>query len=87
MNKQYTLIMTYQYTAFNIVYEKTKAKDFHSDDLNELVNILNQYVNGFMSKEKKSQCWMYFRADIRNNALLTYDPEYTVYEVSLERRD
>ena len=87
MEKQYTLIMTYQYTAFDTTYEKTKAIDFDSDDLNELVDILTKYVNGFLSKEKKRDCWMYFRADIRNNALLTYDTEYIVYEVSLERKD
>lgn len=87
MNKHYTLVVSYQFTSFERVYEKTKSKEFHSDNLTELVNILNQYVNGFMSKEKKEDCWIYFSAEIRNNKLLSYDTEYVVWEISMERRD
>ena len=85
--KKYTLIMNYHYISFEIESEKTKVKEFESEDLNELINILNQYVNGFMSKEKKSRCWMTFSAEIRNNRLVSYALEYKTYSVSIERKD
>lgn len=87
MKKRYTLNITYQYTSFEIEYEKTKAKEFGSDDLTELVNILTKYLNGFISKEKKSHCWMHFSAVIRDNALVSFVPEYTLYKITMERRD
>lgn len=86
--KQYTLIMNYTYyIIFESKCEKTKTKEFESDDLNELVNILSQYINGFISKEKKSKCWMDFFAEIRNNRLVSYALEYKVYNISMTRRD
>lgn len=85
--KHYALIMSYQFVSFEPEYEKNKVKEFESDNLAELVDILNTYINGFMSKEKKNGSWMYFDAEIRNNQLISYDPERNAYEVSLQRRD
>lgn len=84
---KYTLEISYQFVSFEPVYEKNKNKEFESDDLTELINILSQYINGFMSKKKNIGSWMYFNAEIRNNALISYDPEYTVCDVSLQRKD
>lgn len=84
--KQYTLSITYQYVSFETEYEKTKVKEISSDDLADLVDILITYVNGFML-QKKLTSWMYLTAKIKNNRLISYDPEYVVYEVSLEKRD
>lgn len=55
-----------------------------SDDLDELVNILNKYINKFM--QIKRDGWQYFNAGITNLSAKSYDLEKTVYEISLKRK-
>lgn len=85
--KHYILIMTYQFTNFGEDYENAKACDFESDDLKDLADILNKYVSKFLTKDKKSDVWMYFHGEIQDQTKLSYDLEQTVYTVSLERKD
>lgn len=88
-NKKYQLIMTYQYTGFNVDerYEKTKTLDFLSDDVKELADILTKYISKFLTKDKKSNVWMFFDAEIIDQTKTSYDLEKTVYIASLERKD
>lgn len=55
-----------------------------SDDLDELINILNKYINKFM--QIKRDGWQYFNARITNLSVESYDLERLVYEISLRRK-
>lgn len=85
--KKYVLSMTFQHTNFDTDYEKSNGLDFESDDLKELVDILNKYVNRFLVKEKKSNVWEYFNGVITNQSLKSYDLERTVYNIFIDRKD
>jgi len=55
-----------------------------SDDLDELVNILNKYINKFMRIRRDG--WQYFSASITDLSANSYDLERLVYEISLKRK-
>jgi len=55
-----------------------------SDDLDELVNILNKYINKFM--QIKRDRWQFFSASITDLSANSYDLEKLVYEISLKRK-
>lgn len=55
-----------------------------SDDLDELINILNKYINKFLQIKKDG--WQYFNADIQNLSVESYNLERHVYEISLKKK-
>jgi len=64
--------------------EYTKDLIRFSDDLDELVNILNKYINKFM--QIKEDGWQYFKGDIQNLSVESYNLERHVYEISLTKK-
>lgn len=83
MNK-YELCISYEDfdAAKESEYQRKLTRS--SDDLDELLGILNKYINKFMNIKKGG--WQYFKADIQNLTVSTYDLERNVYVVSLVKK-
>ena len=79
--------MTYQYTNFGTQDEKIKTRSLESDDVKELYSVLEKYVSRFLTKEKGSETWMYFHAEVQDQTKRSYDLCRTVCKISLDREE